>query len=93
MDPSRFFFSIHGLVLNYKLKSAASSTSKENRLLIISRLFILRFTRCNNPMPGALEGTAVDDDRSVWTTHCSLVSVVRTAKRSKCPKMRSVPEA
>lgn len=72
MEPSRFFFSIHGLVLNYKLKSAASSTSKENRLLIISRLFILRFTRCNNPMPGVLEGTAIDDDRSVWTTRSLL---------------------
>jgi len=41
-------------------------------------------------MLSELEGTAVDDDRSVWKTHCLVVSFVRIAK--KCPKIPSVVE-
>ena len=42
-------------------------------------------------MLSELEGTAVDDGRSVWKTHCLVVSFVRIAK--KCPKIPSVIEA
>ena len=42
-------------------------------------------------MVSELERTAVDDDRSVWKTHCLVVSFVLIAK--KCPKIPSVIEA
>ena len=42
-------------------------------------------------MLSELEGTAVDDNRSLWTTYCLIVSFVRKAK--KCPKIPSVVKA